>query len=379
MKAKYIHQYKSAIVGAGCAGLTLAYHLIDSELHPSILLDPQSERKDHIWSYWDDGQESLSVSRNFIKKKWARWAIKTHDRSIVRCGDNFAYVAISSAEYESSLIRKIESAQGKILRDKVISATTREDVNILKLSTGVELETETVFDSRPQLTSKGTLYQHFVGWTIQSSTPIFDDSTAILMDFRVSQEPGIHFIYLLPFSETSALIESTVYSTQLLPTLWYEKQIRGYIEKHFPKSDWKVINTESGAIPLNKKHPQSPYGIPVGLNSGIMRSSTGYAFSQILFQINDLVKSIKRGDYQKIQIKSGATQLETIMDKIFLNVLSQSPEIAPEVFAKVLESLRGDEFAQFMNGHCPISIKTKIINALPKTKFLKASIRSIFE
>ena len=261
----------------------------------------------------------------------------------------------------------------------MISATTREDVNILKLSTGVELETETVFDSRPQLTSKGTLYQHFVGWTIQSSTPIFDDSTAILMDFRVSQEPGIHFIYLLPFSETSALIESTVYSTQLLPTLWYEKQIRGYIEKHFPKSDWKVINTESGAIPLNKKHPQSPYGIPVGLNSGIMRSSTGYAFSQILFQINDLVKSIKRGDYQKLQIKSGATQLETIMDKIFLNVLSQSPEIAPEVFAKVLESLRGDEFAQFMNGHCPISIKAKIINALPKTKFLKASIRSIFE
>ena len=65
--------------------------------------------------------------------------------------------------------------------------------------------------------------------------------------------------------------------------------------------------------------------------------------------------------------------------KIFLNVLSQSPEIAPEVFAKVLESLRGDEFAQFMNGHCPISIKAKIINALPKTKFLKASIRSIFE
>ena len=363
MKTKDTHQYKSAIVGAGCAGLTLAYHLIDSELHPSILLDPQSERKDHIWSYWDDGQESLSVSRNFIKKKWARWAIKTYDRSIVRCGNNFAYVAISSAEYESSLIKKIENAQGKILRDKVISATTREDVNILKLSTGVELETETVFDSRPQLTSKGTLYQHFVGWTIQSSTPIFDDSTAILMDFRVSQEPGIHFIYLLPFSETSALIESTVYSTQLLPTLWYEKQIRGYIEKHFPKSDWKVINTESGAIPLNKKHPQSPYGIPVGLNSGIMRSSTGYAFSQILFQINDLVKSIKRGDYQKIQIKSGATQLETIMDKIFLNVLSQSPEIAPEVFAKVLESLRGDEFAQFMNGHCPISIKAKIINA----------------
>ena len=379
MKTKDTHQYKSAIVGAGCAGLTLAYHLIDSELHPSILLDPQSERKDHIWSYWDDGQESLSVSRNFIKKKWARWAIKTYDRCIVRCGNNFAYVAISSAEYESSLIKKIENAQGKILRDKVISATTREDVNILKLSTGVELETETVFDSRPQLTSKGTLYQHFVGWTIQSSTPIFDDSTAILMDFRVSQEPGIHFIYLLPFSETSALIESTVYSTQLLPTLWYEKQIRGYIEKHFPKSDWKVINTESGAIPLNKKHPQSPYGIPVGLNSGIMRSSTGYAFSQILFQINDLVKSIKRGDYQKIQIKSGATQLETIMDKIFLNVLSQSPEIAPEVFAKVLESLRGDEFAQFMNGHCPISIKAKIINALPKTKFLKASIRSIFE
>ena len=379
MEVKDIDRYKSAIVGAGCAGLTLAYHLINSELHPSILLDPQSKRKDHIWSYWDDGHESLSVPRNFIKKKWARWAIKTYDRSIFRCGNDFAYVAISSAEYEASLIRKIESANGKILRDKVISATTKEGVNVLKLSTGIELETETVFDSRPPLVSQGALYQHFVGWTIQSTTPIFDDSTAILMDFRVSQEPGIHFIYLLPFSETSALIESTVYSTQLLPTLWYEKQIRGYIEKHFPKSNWEIINTESGAIPLNRKHPQPPYGISFGLNSGIMRSSTGYAFSQILFQINDLVTNIKRGDCHKTEIRSGATKLETVMDKIFLNVLSQSLEIAPEVFAKVLESLRGDEFAQFMNGHCPISIKAKIINALPKTQFLKASIRSIFE
>ena len=378
METTNINQYNTAIIGAGCAGLTLAYHLINSKMHPTVLFDPKPNRKDHIWSYWDNGHDSLFLPRTFIKKKWNSWAIKTQGRSIVRTGKKFQYVALSSDKYESHLLNTIKDAKGKILRDTVIGVAKNNGVNVLKLSTGREVVVKNVFDSRPPIVSDGALYQHFVGWTIQTNTPTFDDTTVILMDFRVSQEAGIHFIYLLPFSETSALIESTVYSTKLLPTSWYERQIKGYIEQNFPNLGWKLLNKEYGAIPLNKKFQQSPYGVPIGLNANAMRSSTGYAFSQIIFLIMDLIKSIDTTTH-KTEVKTGSTKLETLMDKIFLSVLSKSPEMAPEIFSTVLESLTGDEFAKFMTGYCPASVKLKIIKSLPKSLFLRAAVLNIFE
>ena len=39
-----------------------------------------------------------------------------------------------------------------------------------------------------------------------------DSSRAILMDFRCDQSRGIHFIYLLPFDDRTALVESTMFA-----------------------------------------------------------------------------------------------------------------------------------------------------------------------
>ena len=221
------------------------------------------------------------------------------------------------------------------------------------------------------------MYQHFVGLNIQADDPIFDDSTAILMDFRVPQSSGIHFIYVLPFSKKSALIESTVYSTKLLPHSWYKQQISNYVQKNFPKTNWEVISQETGALPLTNKCPQISFGVPIGLNANAMRASTGYAFSQIMAQISELVLKIESSS-NKIAVKKGSSFIEDFMDKIFLDVLSKSPHRAPEIFSKVLESLTGDEFAEFMSGYCPASIKAKIIAALPKSLFSIAAIRRTF-
>ena len=38
------------------------------------------------------------------------------------------------------------------------------------------------------------------------------------MDFDVSQEQGLHFMYVLPFSANEALVESTYFSPKLSTT-----------------------------------------------------------------------------------------------------------------------------------------------------------------
>ena len=47
------------------------------------------------------------------------------------------------------------------------------------------------------------MLQHFQGYVVETKEDVFDDATAILMDFRCDQSRGIHFIYLLPFSKKS--------------------------------------------------------------------------------------------------------------------------------------------------------------------------------
>ena len=76
--------------------------------------------------------------------------------------------------------------------------------------------------------------------------------------------------------------------------------------------------------------------------------------------------------------RGGSTFTEDLMDKIFLDVLSRSPKKAPDIFLTVLESLTGDEFAEFMAGYCPVSTKAKIIASLPKALFVIAAIRGTF-
>ena len=55
------------------------------------------------------------------------------------------------------------------------------------------------------------LLQHFKGWVIETNEPSFDPNKATMMDFRVSQQHGTTFAYVLPFSATSALVEYTLF------------------------------------------------------------------------------------------------------------------------------------------------------------------------
>src|SRR5690606_32000410 len=70
------------------------------------------------------------------------------------------------------------------------------------------------FDSRPLPPASPSadevdLLQHFVGWEVEAEGPVFDPETPVLMDFAVEQARGIHFMYVLPFSPTRALVETT--------------------------------------------------------------------------------------------------------------------------------------------------------------------------
>ena len=130
--------YQTAIIGAGCAGLTLGYRLIGSKSEPIVLIDKQTSRNDHLWSYWDNGRDSLILPRPFIKKKWANWSIRTQNKEVIRTGNSSQYVCLSSAVFESHLQKVIKNSNGTILRDTVTGTNIKNGTKLLSLSNGSE-------------------------------------------------------------------------------------------------------------------------------------------------------------------------------------------------------------------------------------------------
>ena len=80
------------------------------------------------------------------------------------------------------------------------------------------------------------LKQHFIGWFIKTSNPVFNVNCATFMDFSIPQKGNTRFMYVLPFSEREALVEYTLFSSNLL-------QENEYLYFRAPPNAWCIMTT----------------------------------------------------------------------------------------------------------------------------------------
>lgn len=340
----------ATIIGAGLSGLLLANHLATSRAARITLYDDAAVRTDHIWGYWDNGEAFLDTPRVLARAQWQYWRIVTPRGEAVLRGETSRYQAVSSAAYEARLADKLPSNLLHINRT-YDPASCPETLGAL-------------YDTAHYEAPQDCLLQHFGGVEVTADRPCFDPNIATLMDFRVTQAHGIHFIYLLPFSETQALVESTLFSPTPMTTDFYRAQIDDYLAAQFSRVRFTSGKTENGVIPMSRLR-HFGHGTPIGLAGGALRASSGYAFYQIHRQIAAL------GLASPATPRRGASRIERWMDDIFLRVMKHNPELAPDIFLSMARHMSGDDFARFMNGHAPLSILLRVIMAVPKWPFLR--------
>jgi lycopene beta-cyclase len=68
--------------------------------------------------------------------------------------------------------------------------------------------------------------------SLRQNKPTFESSEATIMDFRVHQLHGTTFAYVLPFNETTALVEYTLFTKELLLKEQYNAELRKYISQY---------------------------------------------------------------------------------------------------------------------------------------------------
>ena len=359
--------YDIAIIGAGCAGLSLAYQLskVENLNKKIIILDNKSEfKKDRTWSFWKTNHHDFE---DCLEKQWFKFNIKYNEQFKSFNNFKYPYQTIDSLKFYKKIQNNLKD-NFYIKLDTNISEIKKTSKFYQIETNNGNIETKLVFDSRVPKLEQGNLYQHFYGLEIETKDLSFNNDELTLMDFDCEQKNGIHFFYVLPFNNRRALIETTWLSNlEDLKKQNYVDELKEYIENNLKLKNYNIIREEIGAIPmfrtLNKK--DNCY-FNIGLRGNINRMSTGYAFPYIQKHSTIIAEAIENLSFDR-----AISMKYEFLDRLFIKVLQNNMKIMPNIFFKMFDENYQNQIIRFLSSEGSLSDDYKVIKNMPKSLFLK--------
>jgi lycopene beta-cyclase len=371
--------YDYIIAGAGCAGLSLAVHMIQSGKfqNKKILLIDQDPKKsnDRTWCFWEKG---TGIFEPIVQHQWTKLWFHSKEYSSQLDIAPYRYKMIRGIDFYNHCFNLIgQQSNFTILYEKV-------DAVFSEIQTGVvvkgrKLFSEFVFNSilftKPALHNKDYwLLQHFKGWMIETKDPVFHADSATLMDFRIDQKNETAFCYVLPLSPSKALVEYTLFSSSLLADGEYEKGITEYLKDILKIESYTVTEEEFGVIPMtNYKFPTANNNVVnIGTAGGQTKGSTGYSFNSIQKHSAALVREMMVSGKPFI---ATASKRFLFYDSILLRILEKKTVPGNKIFTDLFKKNSPQTIFRFLDNQSSLAEEFKIISSLPTMPFLKAAVQ----
>lgn len=367
------------IVGAGCAGLSLAYALVERGVDRSIVLvDPRTRyERDRTWCFFGGAPHPFE---DLVTTRWPRWRVRARGRWIERSAPGINYEHLPSDAFYRRCLKRLE---GRVdLRLGVRAGALREDHGGVHLDTDAgTIRAGIAFDSRPTpaAPTRGdiTLLQHFEGWHVQTDQAAFDPGVATLMDFAVPQDHAIHFVYVLPYSPHEALVEATWFGGQVLDDQGYRRSIERYLRGQLRLDDWSVLRRERGVIPMSTIDTAARVGrriYRIGLGGGMAKPSTGYAFLAI--QRYSVAMAERLAEEALPEPPELRPWRARTLDAIFLSYLARHQERAPDTFANLFDRVDPALLVRFLGDQASPLECLRVMRALPTVPFTLETARA---
>lgn len=279
------------LVGGGLANCLIAYRLAERrpELRTLILERGPTLGGHHTWSFHehDLGAEQWRWMRPFAEHSWPRHEVRFPRRTRVLSS---AYHTVSS--------RHLAGIVTPALRGRIRVDTEVREVfpSSVRLADGTSIEASAVIDGRgdPRSPHLDIAYQKFIGQFVTTRTDHGLDGP-ILMDATVRQQDGYRFIYTLPFSGRSLLVEDTRYSDS--PTLDRDSFCAA-IDDYAHSRGWavaEVTGEEQGVLPIvlagdiDRFWGEGPAGVArSGMRAALFHPTTGYSLPEAVRMADDL-------------------------------------------------------------------------------------------
>ena len=378
--------YDYIIAGSGCAGLSLLHYLINEETqrNKKILVLDKSPKiaNDRTWCFWERGigpfenivhHQWLSLEFNSGKKAH-RLNLKEYMYKMIRGIDFYDYV-LNEAKKHSNIEFKYH---------EIIDITQSDNVVNVNTSNG-KYKGNYVFNSTPlfypPINTKNSLLQHFMGWEIKTDTPKFNPSVGTLMDFSVHQKHGATFMYVLPTSDTTALVEYTLFSPSVLKKLEYEHELKEYISETLNIDSLEITHEEYGVIPMslesfNPSVNENDRIVQLGTAGGFTKASTGYTFQFIQKHCQQLVSQLKKNESPFIQ-RSFRDKTFAWYDRTVLDVLIHKKVTGKEVFTQMFENIPVSQILAFLANESTWVEDFQIMSKLPLWPFLTSGLKQL--
>jgi lycopene beta-cyclase len=231
------------------------------------------------------------------------------------------------------------------------------------------IDTRPIAKPRP---GDALLWQSFSGVEIVSMGEHFDPTLVDLMDFSLKSVHPIAFTYMLPLSKNLALIEVTVFGPDPLYPVDLDDCLDQAIRSRLQGHDFSILRREHCILPMGQKHKNlnsDPTYIKAGLTAGGGRASTGFAFQRIQRWADSCAWAISKG--QPLVSHRPDPLLLQAMDKLFLQVLTKSPDLAPQLFFSLFSNVPSHRLIRFLKDHGTAVDCLAIIKALPTKPFLQ--------
>lgn len=365
------------ILGGGCAGLSLALRLADNaQLNKKIVILEARARyeNDRTWCFWDT---TCHRFENLITKSWSKMLIRSDQLNTIAECSKTPYQMLEAERFYAYALEKIRSCPNiKLCLGEYISNKPIKRNNQWHIQTDKSvLAADYVVDTRPEQNSKlnsTMLWQSFLGHEVECDSAVFDDSTVQLMDFLPNFDTNVHFSYLLPISQTRALIETTVFGPSRINAEMLSKLQTVNLQRICKSVGFKIKRTEHGILPMDVARSagiSDPSYVRTGLFHGGARPSSGYAFQRIQRWADTCALAICNNAPPCGHSPDSFTT--HIMDKLFLKVLRASPEKGAHLFTRLFERVPPERIIRFMSDTGTLTDKLAVIFALPATLFIK--------
>ncbi len=375
---KDVATYDYIIAGTGCAGLSLALQLKNSSLNFTkvLLIDKDLKNKnDRTWCFWT--KEKTNWFDEIIFRKWNSFNFKSPSFEKVIDISPYQYCMIKGIDFYNYCISELQKDNRfEFVTDEIKSISTESNVGILKTEKQI-YSSPYIFNSaiRSQKVKPNHInyVQHFKGWVITTPEEKFDVDCPTFMDFRVEQYNDCRFVYVIPFSKNSALVEYTGFSQHSLSPEKYDNELIAYLKNELNINYYKIEESEYGEIPMAESEFVNPFGncvINIGTAGGFSKPSTGYTFYFIQKNTKDIVAQLQKG--KKITSSSPRELRFYSYDKVFLEVMNSKKIASADVFTQLFKNNSIETLLAFLNEESNYFEDLVIMNSVPKQHFIPA-------
>lgn len=374
--------YDYIIAGAGAAGLSLLWNLMRSETlcNKKILLIDQSlaPSDDKTWCFWD---HSNLPDRDLIHHSWKTLEVRAFGNLYSDKLSHYGYHCLRSYDYSAAILDKADNSPSVTLLETSIKDFSEDGVQGIVHTDDGDFSAEWIFQSaiRPQKFYHQrvdvSLKQHFLGAEIETSRPAFDPEKVMLMDFDTSQKHGVTFFYILPYSETTALVEYTFFTENTLSENEYRNGITAHLTERYSlqPDDYTVTRTETGAIPMEDRRYPAWYNSRVmntGTVGGLTKPSTGYTFTRIQKHCKEIVSALEQ--HQTPPTSNKSPYRFRVYDMMLLYLLEAEPEVSKKIFHDLFKRNTFDTILKFLEEDTHLGQELFIFASLPYIPFFKA-------